>query len=81
VARNRARDGREDATIFVRHELGHDPDDALDFGAYLTSWMRDSLDTDRDAALGALRTTIAEHTSAGGVTHQSATWIIQAHKP
>jgi SAM-dependent methyltransferase len=62
--------------------FGPDPDDAFDFVSELTSWMRESLDsTDRDAALAALRTTIAEHTGKHGVTYQSATWIIQARKP
>jgi SAM-dependent methyltransferase len=62
--------------------FGPDPDDAFDFVAELTSWMLDGLDdTDRSAALAALRTTIAEHTSEDGVTYQSATWIIQARKP
>jgi hypothetical protein len=62
--------------------FGPDPDDAFEFVAELVSWMLDGLDdTDRVAALAALRTTIAEHTSDEGVTYQSATWIIQARKP
>jgi SAM-dependent methyltransferase len=63
-------------------KFGPDPDDAFDFVAELTSWMLNGLDdTDRDTALAALRTTIANHTSDDGVTYQSATWIIQARKP
>ena len=46
-----------------------------------TGWMRDGLaDADRDAALAALRKTIAEHTGNDGVTYQSATWIVEARK-
>jgi len=59
-----------------------DPDDAFDFVSGLTGWMRESLDQiDRDKALEALRTTIAEHTGDQGVTYDSAAWIIQANKP
>ena len=62
--------------------FGPDPDDAFDFVSGLTGWMREGLDqADRDAALAALRTTIAAHTGEHGVTYESATWIIQAHKP
>ena len=40
--------------------FGPDPDDALDFVSGLTGWMREGLDeADRDAALAALRATIA----------------------
>jgi len=61
--------------------FGPDPDDAFEFIAELTSWMLDGLDdATRAAALAALRTSVAEHTSALGVTYQSATWIIQARK-
>jgi hypothetical protein len=35
----------------------------------------------RDAALAALRATIAAHTGDDGVTYESATWIITARKP
>jgi hypothetical protein len=49
--------------------FGPDPDDAFDLVAELTSWMLEGLaDTDRDAALAVLRTTIAAHTSDYGVT-------------
>ena len=62
--------------------FGPDADDAFDFVSELTGWMRDGLDDeDRDAALAALRTTIADHTGDDGVTYQSATWIIQARTP
>jgi SAM-dependent methyltransferase len=62
--------------------FGPDPEDAFDFVAELTGWMRDGLDeTDRDTALAALRTTIEEHTGDDGVAYQSSTWIIQARKP
>ena len=66
----------------VPMSFGPDPSDAFDFVAELTSWMRDGLDDDdRDAALEALRTTIAEHTGRDGVTYECATWIIRARKP
>ena len=62
--------------------FGPDPDDAFDFVSELTGWMRDGLDqAGQDAALAALRATIAEHTGDHGVTYQSATWIITARKP
>jgi len=77
--------GFADITFQSLHEpmsFGPDPDDAFDFVSELTSWMHNGLDeTGRDAARAALRTTIAEHTSDRGVTYQSATWIIEAHKP
>ena len=77
--------GFTDVSFESLHEpmsFGPDPDDAFDFVSELTGWMRNGLDeADRDAALAALRTTIAEHTGDDGVTYQSATWIIQARKP
>jgi SAM-dependent methyltransferase len=77
--------GFADVSLQSLHEpmsFGPDPDAAFDFVSELTGWMREGLDeTRRDAALAALRTTIAEHTGDHGVTYQSATWIIQAHKP
>ena len=61
---------------------GPNPDDAFDFVNDMFGWMRDGLDqAGQDAALAALRATIAEHAGNHGVTYQSATWIIQAHKP
>jgi SAM-dependent methyltransferase len=77
--------GFTDISFESLHEpmsFGPAADDAFDFVSELTGWMRNGLDDeDRDAALAALRTTIAEHTGDDGVTYQSATWIIQARKP
>jgi SAM-dependent methyltransferase len=62
--------------------FGPDPDDAIHFVSELTSWMRNGLDeAGQHAALAALRATIAAHTTAQGVRYESATWIVQAHKP
>jgi hypothetical protein len=62
--------------------FGPDPDDAFDFVSAMFGWMLNGLDqADQDAALAALRATIAEHTGDHGVTYKSATWIIQARKP
>jgi SAM-dependent methyltransferase len=76
--------GFDDVRFQSLHEpmsFGPDPDDAFEFVSGLTGWMREGLDTtDRDAALAALRRTIAEHTGDHGVTYQSATWIIQARR-
>jgi hypothetical protein len=61
---------------------GRDPDDAFDFVTGFFGWMRDGLDdTDRDRADDALRATIVEHAGDRGVAFQSATWIIEAHRP
>jgi hypothetical protein len=61
--------------------LGSDVDAAFEFVSEFTSWMRDGLsDSDRNAALTALRTTIADHTHDDGITYESAAWIIQARK-
>ena len=77
--------GFADVAFESLHEpmsFGVDPDDAFGFVSELTGWMREGLDdVGRDAALSALRTTIAEHTGRGGVTYQSATWIIEASAP
>jgi SAM-dependent methyltransferase len=77
--------GFADISFQSLHEpmsFGPDADDAFEFVSGLTGWMRDGLDqAGQDAALAALRTTIAEHTGDHGVTYQSATWIIQARKP
>jgi SAM-dependent methyltransferase len=77
--------GFGDVSFQSLHEpmsFGPDTDDAFDFVSELTGWMRGGLDeAGRNAALAALRTTIAEHTGEHGVTYQSATWIIQARKP
>jgi SAM-dependent methyltransferase len=62
--------------------FGTDADAALEFVSGLTGWMLNGLDqTDREAALAALRATIADHAGDRGVSYQSATWIIQARKP
>ena len=62
--------------------FGPDPDDAFDFVSAMFAWMLNDLDqAGKDAALAALRATIAEHTGDHGVTYQSATWIIQTRKP
>jgi SAM-dependent methyltransferase len=62
--------------------FGADPDDAFDFISDLIGWMREGLDeADRNAALTALRTTIAAHTGDHGVTFPAGMWIIQARKP
>ena len=51
--------------------FGPDPDDAFDFVSELTGWMRNGLDqAGQDAALAALRATIAEHTGDHGVTYR-----------
>jgi SAM-dependent methyltransferase len=77
--------GFTDISFQALHEpmsFGPDPDDAFDFVSGLTGWMREGLDeAGRDAALAALRTTIAEHTGDHGVAYESATWIIQARNP
>jgi SAM-dependent methyltransferase len=77
--------GFADVTIESLHEpmsFGPDPDDAFDFVSELTGWMRDGLDdADRATALAALRSTIADHAGASGVTYRSATWIVQARRP
>jgi SAM-dependent methyltransferase len=76
--------GFADITFEGLHEpmsFGADTDDAYNFVAELTGWMRDGLDdADRDTALAALRETIANHTDEHGVTYKSATWLIQARK-
>ena len=77
--------GFADIALQALHEpmsFGPDPDDAFDFVSDLTSWMLDGLDAaGREAGLAALRTTIAAHADEHAVTYQSATWIIQAHRP
>ena len=61
--------------------FGPDADEAFDFISSLTNGMREGLDDDgREAALAALRSTIASHTTRDGVTFQSASWIIQARR-
>jgi len=74
--------GFTDVTFRALHEpmiFGPDTDDAFEFVVELTSWMLNGLtDADRDAALAALRTTIASHTTDNGVSYDSATWIVTA---
>jgi SAM-dependent methyltransferase len=77
--------GFADTTFQRLHEpmtFGSNPDDAFEFVDAMLGWMRDGLDqAGQDAASAALRATIAEHVADGGVTYQSAAWIIQARKP
>ena len=62
--------------------FGPNQNDAFDFISDLTGWMREGLDDDgREAALAALRRTIAKHSGERGVTFQSAAWIIEARRP
>jgi SAM-dependent methyltransferase len=62
--------------------FGPDPDDAFAFITEMGGWMLNGLDdADRDAALKALRATIAEHTGADGVSYDCAAWIVTARKP
>jgi len=69
--------GRRDRRVY-----GPDPDDAFDFVSTHLNWMLDGLDdAGKIAALAALRSTIDKHTDEHGVSYQSATWIIRAHKP
>jgi SAM-dependent methyltransferase len=61
---------------------GRDSDEAFEFVSAFLGWMLEGLDEpSRDAALAALRATIAAHTGDDGVTYESATWIITARKP
>jgi SAM-dependent methyltransferase len=62
--------------------FGSDPDDAFAFVSNLTGWMLNGLDdAGRDAALAALRATIAEHCGDEGVTYECATWVVSARTP
>ena len=61
--------------------FGADSADAYQFIAGLMGWMLEGLDDDgRAVALDALRTTIAAHQTADGVTFASATWITTARR-
>jgi SAM-dependent methyltransferase len=77
--------GFDDLSFQSLHEpinFGPNLDDAFEFVAELTDWMRDGLDdVDRQAALDSLRATIASHCGDDGVSYRSATWIIQARRP
>lgn len=60
---------------------GPDTEDAYHLALGLLGWMLEGLDADRRrSATDALRTTLARHTGADGVTYDSATWIITARK-
>src|SRR5262249_47946607 len=62
--------------------FGRDAEDALTFISEFGAWMYRALDdAGRDAALTALRNSIAEHADEHGVAYDSATWIINARKP
>jgi SAM-dependent methyltransferase len=62
--------------------FGQDPEDVYDFVIDFLGWLRDGLDdADRKRADEDLRATITDHTGAHGVTFESATWIVEAHKP
>jgi SAM-dependent methyltransferase len=62
--------------------FGQDPNDVYDFVIDFLGWLRDGLDdADRKRADEDLRATITDHTGAHGVSFQSATWIVEAHKP
>ena len=76
--------GFADISFQSLHEpmsFGPNTADAFDFISGLTGWMLEGLDqASQSEALEALRTTIADHAGEHGVTYQSSTWIIQAHK-
>jgi SAM-dependent methyltransferase len=62
--------------------FGTDADDAYRFVLGLLGWMLDGLDDiGRDRALAALRATTADHETDGGVSYDSAAWIIRAVRP
>jgi SAM-dependent methyltransferase len=77
--------GFTDVTFESLHEpmrFGADSAVAFDFVRELIGWMLNGLDeSERDAAISALRASIAAHTHDHGVTYESATWIVQARKP
>jgi SAM-dependent methyltransferase len=59
--------------------FGNDTDDAFAFVLGLMGWMLEELDdARREQARNELRATIAGHTTADGVTFESAAWLIQA---
>jgi len=61
--------------------LGASADDAHAFALGLLGWMLEGLDAGRRArALGALRATVAAHTTAGGVVYRSGAWLIRAQR-
>jgi SAM-dependent methyltransferase len=59
--------------------FGETPDRAVEFVLGLHAWMLEGLDDDgRDRAQEALRSTVAEHETADGVTFGSAMWLVTA---
>jgi SAM-dependent methyltransferase len=61
--------------------FGSDEDDAFEFVLGLMGWMLEGADAARRAqALESLRTTVRKHVSDGGVTFESATWLITASR-
>ena len=61
--------------------LGASADDAHAFALGLLGWMLEGLDAGRRAqALGALRATVAAHTTADGVVYRSGAWLIRAQR-
>jgi SAM-dependent methyltransferase len=61
--------------------FGASADDAYAFALGLLGWMLEGLDAGRRAqALGALRATVAAHTTAGGVVYRSGAWLIRARR-
>jgi SAM-dependent methyltransferase len=68
----------------VREPMGFGPDadTAYDFLVGLLGWMLEGLDdAGRADALGALRTTLAAHTTGTGVEFDSAMWLVTAVRP
>ncbi|WP_028938264.1 class I SAM-dependent methyltransferase [Pseudonocardia spinosispora] len=63
--------------------FGPDPDDACRFISGQLAFLLDDLDPDTKAgALAALRADMAaHHTATDGVRYDSATWLIEAHRP
>jgi SAM-dependent methyltransferase len=59
--------------------FGSDPDDAHGFVLGLMGWMLEGLDdVSRDHARRCLKDTVSRHATAGGVTFDSATWLVRA---
>jgi SAM-dependent methyltransferase len=62
--------------------FGHGPADAQRFVVGLMGWMLDGLNAaDTAEALDALRTLAAAHQGPGGVTFDSAAWMVRAARP
>ena len=59
--------------------FGADAGDAYAFVLGLLGWMLEGLDdSQRTRALGALRATVAAHSTAGGVVYDSGAWLVRA---